>query len=1246
MATPVAPAKINVYKFVGSPKISGDVLTKSGALGQVINKTEDAKLTALNNIGNTLNSIQGSLKGILDIQTKQLKDDQKDRVKDSFTAKYTIGKGLKASRFTNPFKGIKPGSWWKGLLGILGGLLKFLIIRPILEWLADPQNQEKIKATLETFKDIFVWLFNFTKGRIAGIVDGLYNFFNEENSWQDRLGGLLGGLGNLGVLLLGLRWLSNPLRVITDLRSVLTFFYNRLTGAKKRLTGAAPGAVRRGPAGRVRGAIKGTAAITALAVGGSFALGKWLEWQEQQNEKGDEVDANQQNTIDGLSSSVQQLVDEFEKGYLDAVDPAGAEERSKGGSVKRKRRKSSGGYISGPQSGYPVSLDGKGIDFIGHGTEYVAQKPGGDAYVVPLDTPHTRRDPELTDKRIAQAMSKGYGLSEGGPVLKKPQGGWITGPMSGYPVSVNGGKADFIGHGTEYISKQPGSSDFGVIPFHKGVSREYTKKIAQLTALGGGPVPTKKPSKSDLLSGRGSVSPRTRKPKAFLGKLFSGATKAIGNFFGGGSKSSGGGGGGGFLSGIGNFVSGIFGGGNRSSASSSGGSSGGGFLSGFGNFVSGIFGGKKNESPYTFGPLASGDTYGAALAGNKIFGFDYNERGNLKGSTFLPGILSQGTGIGRTIGKIFGNESLGGSIGGLLRQFGGIMGKQEGFDLGTLLQSGLGVAGHFFKDKKGLLGQIGKYASIFTGPNADKFTFGEKLVLAAKMALEGTAGAEYIEPIADMLGINIDNASAMASQAGIGTGGYSSPYDIPPNPAFETGNNPGVQGGGIQAAVSLGKWALSRGMTVMGHPNFRNNKWTEFGANTGVGYSSAGKEYIGNPPRGSQRSMGLSIDVKDYRDENPIGRLASLAAEAYANRTGNKISTIAYDGWGMWEAGSKKMNPGNYGYPDSVYFGVAQEAQEQGGTGIEAGGATESAAVNRMIDGGVKGMSPQEQLLAARAQINQSQAGQDTNWLTSALDLFAPPKAKEEEKPFYSDLLYRASDTNSFAKMFADSGVDNDGINKALNVTGFGVGKNSLNLGTKYTFNTDDNYSFNNIYKPSEQKQKAQFRVDGGDTDTNDNKTIVKGGFTGSLDRTEPFSITPLDIGQNFLPQNTGFASGRSERKKEEEPVFRSNVSSSAPGESVRRHFEQRRGDHATEAAKERNAARTEMQMRNAKTMNALITQVSANNAQVSANVAKAHATISNLINNAARGGNAQQTAGKIMQGTASTLAQPAFKNG
>ena len=72
--------------------------------------------------------------------------------------------------------------------------------------------------------------------------------------------------------------------------------------------------------------------------------------------------------------------------------------------------------------GYPVSLDGKGVDFIGHGTEYVAKRSTS-GFVIPVDTPHTRRDPALTSRRAAQAQRARFklpGRSAGGKINAKP----------------------------------------------------------------------------------------------------------------------------------------------------------------------------------------------------------------------------------------------------------------------------------------------------------------------------------------------------------------------------------------------------------------------------------------------------------------------------------------------------------------------------------------------------------------------------------------------------------------------------------------------------------------------------------------------------------------------------------------------------------------------------------------------------------------------------------------------------------
>ena len=98
------------------------------------------------------------------------------------------------------------------------------------------------------------------------------------------------------------------------------------------------------------------------------------------------------------------------KGIINVA--TGKKGRAAGGYVSLKKA-ASGGWISGPQTGYPVSLDGgMTTSFIGHGTEYVSQKADGGAFVVPFDTPATRRTPSLTNTRMKEA--KRLGFADGG----------------------------------------------------------------------------------------------------------------------------------------------------------------------------------------------------------------------------------------------------------------------------------------------------------------------------------------------------------------------------------------------------------------------------------------------------------------------------------------------------------------------------------------------------------------------------------------------------------------------------------------------------------------------------------------------------------------------------------------------------------------------------------------------------------------------------------------------------------------
>lgn len=173
-----------------------------------------------------------------------------------------------------------------------------------------------------------------------------------------------------------------------------------------------------------------------------------------------------------------------------------------------------GGWISGPQSGYPVSLDGgRSVSFIGHGTEWVGYKgfAQGGAFVVPFDTPATKKNPGLTKMRIRQAAAGGYGMpgfsvggaikstvpkfSEGGkfdPVAYKQDTntteGLVLNDKTYYVRYAQTGneatvkqvnkrlKAGFLGAGEELTPVDPGSAEFNSVIASKGFKESVAKK--------------------------------------------------------------------------------------------------------------------------------------------------------------------------------------------------------------------------------------------------------------------------------------------------------------------------------------------------------------------------------------------------------------------------------------------------------------------------------------------------------------------------------------------------------------------------------------------------------------------------------------------------------------------------------------------------------------------------------------------------------------------------------------------------
>ena len=368
MATIQKSTKINFYKFVQVKDPTGG---SKSVEGQVV-KSLNMNTGAVNNLGATVNSIAKIANDFKRIQLQRLelaKKNQKD-----FEANYTKTQKKKPFAGFSPAALVKKPSWLEGLFKMLSGLIKAAIVIPALKWLSDPKNRDKVARMIEALSKLATFIFKVAEFGVVNTIEGLYTLLSDQSSPWEKIGGLVRGLTGLGTLLLGMRWLSNPTRIITDFGNVLIFLHNNLIRGRRGLLGRA-----------------GALGLLAGVAYGGYKLYTHLN----------------------------------EDGSGGKPDPNDKEGKSQGGKVKILPSFAQGGWISGPQSGYGVSLDGgRSTSFIGHGTEYVARKADGGAFVVPFNTPATKTQPNLTQKRLGEAKSQGFslpGFDRGGtlPKLKK-----------------------------------------------------------------------------------------------------------------------------------------------------------------------------------------------------------------------------------------------------------------------------------------------------------------------------------------------------------------------------------------------------------------------------------------------------------------------------------------------------------------------------------------------------------------------------------------------------------------------------------------------------------------------------------------------------------------------------------------------------------------------------------------------------------------------------------------------------------
>ena len=268
--------------------------------------------------------------------------------------------------------------------------LKYFLVLPALKWLADEKNQDKVVTGLKALHTIFKFIADIAKFSFVNTIEGLYDLLKEDATWQERIGGLGRALVGLGTGLLAIRWLTNPTKIITDFTSTLRYFHTSLKGGHGKLMKIAS---RLGLAGAVA---TGAILATSQPAGQGSSLTSAMDATGKL--PGDEgYDKETAGTV---------TIETLEKIRPDLVEDRKAElGMSRGGFLPEFAK---GGWISGPQSGYPVNITGGSKpDFIGHGTEYVARKADGGAFIVPFSTPATKSNPGLTSQRINEAKANG-----------------------------------------------------------------------------------------------------------------------------------------------------------------------------------------------------------------------------------------------------------------------------------------------------------------------------------------------------------------------------------------------------------------------------------------------------------------------------------------------------------------------------------------------------------------------------------------------------------------------------------------------------------------------------------------------------------------------------------------------------------------------------------------------------------------------------------------------------------------------
>lgn len=116
---------------------------------------------------------------------------------------------------------------------MIENLIRFAVIIPTLQWIADPENQKKLTTFLEKLGKAIEFLSGLASGSIGLVMNGITTMFGKDQTVWDRFKGffqLIAGLAGLKAL----QYLLNPIALIEDLANLMDWLFDGLDSKAKK----------------------------------------------------------------------------------------------------------------------------------------------------------------------------------------------------------------------------------------------------------------------------------------------------------------------------------------------------------------------------------------------------------------------------------------------------------------------------------------------------------------------------------------------------------------------------------------------------------------------------------------------------------------------------------------------------------------------------------------------------------------------------------------------------------------------------------------------------------------------------------------------------------------------------------------------------------------------------------------------------------------------------------------------------